>query len=260
MTGSSRSGDGFLAQPASSSSSPQSNAFATFRADRARIAGRDAEFSRSARALSAVGLEPNLLLRRARRFENAFTLYRYSDRCMAAHAGGVASHRSGPHRERADRRHPRDGAVARGAGGRSRPDRHRRRRRLGGLVALHLQVDADRGGVDGVLGDGDLPLHDRPVQRDPARRDRWRARDARSCRRGAAGASARGVKARRAEVACRRTATSSVTFLRRPRSEEHTSELQSRPHLVCRLLLEKKKNTLYTPILLKKKKYTLQQN
>src|SRR5215813_8001373 len=27
----------------------------------------------------------------------------------------------------------------------------------------------------------------------------------------------------------------------RPRSEEHTSELQSRPHLVCRLLLEKKK-------------------
>src|SRR5690554_7415830 len=27
----------------------------------------------------------------------------------------------------------------------------------------------------------------------------------------------------------------------RGRSEEHTSELQSRPHLVCRLLLEKKK-------------------
>src|SRR3989442_5838323 len=31
------------------------------------------------------------------------------------------------------------------------------------------------------------------------------------------------------------------------RSEEHTSELQSRPHLVCRLLLEKKKkNVVYT--------------
>src|SRR2546422_2822591 len=29
----------------------------------------------------------------------------------------------------------------------------------------------------------------------------------------------------------------------RSRSEEHTSELQSRLHLVCRLLLEKKKNT-----------------
>src|SRR3989442_2398005 len=27
------------------------------------------------------------------------------------------------------------------------------------------------------------------------------------------------------------------------RSEEHTSELQSRPHLVCRLLLEKKKDS-----------------
>src|SRR5690554_1553912 len=33
-----------------------------------------------------------------------------------------------------------------------------------------------------------------------------------------------------------------VTFLLGDqRSEEHTSELQSRPHLVCRLLLEKKK-------------------
>src|SRR2546422_5632835 len=29
------------------------------------------------------------------------------------------------------------------------------------------------------------------------------------------------------------------------RSEEHTSELQSRLHLVCRLLLEKKKNSSY---------------
>src|SRR5690554_7553471 len=29
------------------------------------------------------------------------------------------------------------------------------------------------------------------------------------------------------------------------RSEEHTSELQSRPHLVCRLLLEKKKTYKY---------------
>src|SRR5690554_7174209 len=31
------------------------------------------------------------------------------------------------------------------------------------------------------------------------------------------------------------------------RSEEHTSELQSRPHLVCRLLLEKKKKTNSKP-------------
>src|SRR5690554_7684767 len=35
----------------------------------------------------------------------------------------------------------------------------------------------------------------------------------------------------------------------RARSEEHTSELQSRPHLVCRLLLEKKKkNNRKAPI------------
>src|SRR3989442_10008329 len=31
------------------------------------------------------------------------------------------------------------------------------------------------------------------------------------------------------------------------RSEEHTSELQSRPHLVCRLLLEKKKKKIAQP-------------
>src|SRR2546422_7826301 len=52
-------------------------------------------------------------------------------------------------------------------------------------------------------------------------------------------------------------ATSAVNFSRRSsvssgsgpcdwtRSEEHTSELQSRLHLVCRLLLEKKKTSMY---------------
>src|SRR5690625_6879109 len=34
-----------------------------------------------------------------------------------------------------------------------------------------------------------------------------------------------------------------IDFDHFPRSEEHTSELQSRGHLVCRLLLEKKKDT-----------------
>src|SRR5215813_2730913 len=38
------------------------------------------------------------------------------------------------------------------------------------------------------------------------------------------------------------------------RSEEHTSELQSRPHLVCRLLLEKKKKTIYALRQQRKKK------
>src|SRR5215216_8006445 len=41
----------------------------------------------------------------------------------------------------------------------------------------------------------------------------------------------------------------------RPRSEEHTSELQSPDHLVCRLLLEKKKKkNLQLPSKKKKKK------
>src|SRR5690625_5866484 len=42
------------------------------------------------------------------------------------------------------------------------------------------------------------------------------------------------------------------------RSEEHTSELQSRGHLVCRLLLEKKKldNTLCHLIIVPKQSYT----
>src|SRR5436305_10080094 len=42
------------------------------------------------------------------------------------------------------------------------------------------------------------------------------------------------------------------------RSEEHTSELQSRPHLVCRLLLEKKKQltTIPTPHLTTPRQHT----
>src|SRR6266700_5767078 len=41
-------------------------------------------------------------------------------------------------------------------------------------------------------------------------------------------------------------------FLRRPRSEEHTSELQSRGKLVCRLLLEKKNKQALIILLLPK--------
>src|SRR2546422_1528114 len=37
----------------------------------------------------------------------------------------------------------------------------------------------------------------------------------------------------------------------RSRSEEHTSELQSRLHLVCRLLLEKKKKQKHDTIIIK---------
>src|SRR5207253_7241148 len=38
-----------------------------------------------------------------------------------------------------------------------------------------------------------------------------------------------------------------LNFSMLPRSEEHTSELQSRGHLVCRLLLEKKKKKKTIP-------------
>src|SRR5215510_7851337 len=54
---------------------------------------------------------------------------------------------------------------------------------------------------------------------------------------------------RRLHGACRRHGRAVV-----PRSEEHTSELQSRGHLVCRLLLEKKKKKLITNFVVKKKK------
>src|SRR2546429_7311527 len=40
----------------------------------------------------------------------------------------------------------------------------------------------------------------------------------------------------------RRQSNQFLHVFRATRSEEHTSELQSRLHLVCRLLLEKKKN------------------
>src|SRR5256885_12712926 len=47
----------------------------------------------------------------------------------------------------------------------------------------------------------------------------------------------------RSEIAERQRAEQQLTNSRR--SEEHTSELQSPCNLVCRLLLEKKKNTIY---------------
>src|SRR2546429_6325810 len=53
----------------------------------------------------------------------------------------------------------------------------------------------------------------------------------------------RSTRQRQRPSACARTASASCSrpCLPRLRSEEHTSELQSRLHLVCRLLLEKKK-------------------
>src|SRR5258708_14900560 len=48
-----------------------------------------------------------------------------------------------------------------------------------------------------------------------------------------------------ADVRHRRERGERQLWNRRARSEEHTSELQSPDHLVCRLLLEKKKLTQY---------------
>src|SRR5690606_41970396 len=46
----------------------------------------------------------------------------------------------------------------------------------------------------------------------------------------------------RTSASTSRTVTATGPTRKRTRSEEHTSELQSRENLVCRLLLEKKKN------------------
>src|SRR5437762_4720722 len=46
-----------------------------------------------------------------------------------------------------------------------------------------------------------------------------------------------------------------VEWIQRPRSEEHTSELQSPMYLVCRLLLEKKNQQSITIILLFRKRH-----
>src|SRR3989442_9279859 len=53
-------------------------------------------------------------------------------------------------------------------------------------------------------------------------------------------------RSRSAALAGARLNSHSCTNDLQDRSEEHTSELQSRPHLVCRLLLEKKKKIQQT--------------
>src|SRR2546429_6055265 len=70
-----------------------------------------------------------------------------------------------------------------------------------------------------------------------SRRGRWRERALRT--RSGRGGRSRRTCDRAPGGSARRTPPPPVVP---PRSEEHTSELQSRLHLVCRLLLEKKKN------------------
>src|SRR2546422_8034670 len=54
-----------------------------------------------------------------------------------------------------------------------------------------------------------------------------------------------------------RRALIAILHCRAERSEEHTSELQSRLHLVCRLLLEKKKKNIKKQIVLRHDVYTV---
>src|SRR2546430_9063417 len=54
------------------------------------------------------------------------------------------------------------------------------------------------------------------------------------------------------------TSTRNPGSVDRTRSEEHTSELQSQSNLVCRLLLEKKKNTNHTSTLIYYHNYVLE--
>src|SRR5690606_40259925 len=74
------------------------------------------------------------------------------------------------------------------------------------------------------------------LPRGPPSHAGWRADATRPCRRGCFAGEPQG------ETLRGRTAADGVaeTHLPAPRSEEHTSELQSRENLVCRLLLEKK--------------------
>src|SRR5439155_25999173 len=61
------------------------------------------------------------------------------------------------------------------------------------------------------------------------------------CHRSVVCATASGAANRRPVSCASETGTGARRCRFRKRSEEHTSELQSRGHLVCRLLLEKKK-------------------
>src|SRR5207244_13174705 len=91
-----------------------------------------------------------------------------------------------------------------------------------------------------------LSLHDAlPISRDRAAAGRPGPGAARRSRPGSGIRAARRLRPRRRARRAHRGR--GVPCRAADRSEEHTSELQSPDHLVCRLLLEKKKNTVYTP-------------
>src|SRR2546426_3859342 len=94
-----------------------------------------------------------------------------------------------------------------------------------------------------------LSLHDAlPIYRHQAGREPARQRSAaRSDLRAGARARRAGAASRVAAPAARLAGTGGIRRRCCHRSEEHTSELQSPCNLVCRLLLEKKKNSRPLP-------------
>src|SRR6266511_1510872 len=108
----------------------------------------------------------------------------------------------------------------------------------------------DRCGGGRVPGTFPVRWPSRPGRRRavPSRRQ-WCA----TSRESAAHGSPRAGTARRSGRAPGRPDNQGAPPARSPRSEEHTSELQSRENLVCRLLLEKKKKKKRTDYKKKKK-------
>src|SRR6266700_7391939 len=94
----------------------------------------------------------------------------------------------------------------------------------------------------------------RPPARWSCRRSRrwnrqgWRWGSASAVREGNARESARDRDCPRPEVRVRKELGALPVHARTSRSEEHTSELQLRENLVCRLLLEKKKKKQRAPL------------
>src|SRR3712207_8872968 len=64
------------------------------------------------------------------------------------------------------------------------------------------------------------------------------------------------LRQRQVQRLLRRLLRDGAQALRVVRSEEHTSELQSRQYLVCRLLLEKKKHNLSLTLFLRRIRHT----
>src|SRR5215475_3277183 len=108
------------------------------------------------------------------------------------------------------------------------------------------------------------PLRRPPLRRRPSRRGYERCAAAASRCRGGTGqdglsglhlvGSKPAIRCAAVVLVRQRAQGSSAVAHKGWRSEEHTSELQSRENLVCRLLLEKKKKNIYPITFLKKKK------